>query len=77
MIYLRCTGMGPILFQNERPLAVCNPTELKLSRMLVYCHVELYRSLASFLKIMIRLLYSPISFLYVIYLLFCDVVLHI
>jgi len=30
------------------------PTELKLSRMLMYCHVELYRNLALFLKIMVR-----------------------
>jgi hypothetical protein len=32
------------------------PTELKLSRMLMYCHVELYRNLAYFLKIMVRFL---------------------
>jgi hypothetical protein len=32
------------------------PSELKLSRMLMYCHVELYRNLASFLKIMVRFL---------------------
>jgi hypothetical protein len=32
------------------------PTELKLSRMPMYCHVELYRNLASFLKIMVRFL---------------------
>ena len=31
-------------------------TELKLSRMLMYCHEELYRNLASFLKIMVRFL---------------------
>jgi hypothetical protein len=54
------------------------PTELKLSRMFMYCHEELYRYLASFLKIIVRFfIESQISFLYVIYSLFCDVVLHI
>jgi hypothetical protein len=32
------------------------PTELKLSRMFMYCHVELYKNLASFLKIMMHFL---------------------
>ena len=52
------------------------PTELKLSRMLMYCHVELYRNLASFLKIMVRFLQtvrflSCMLFIYYFVLLYC------
>ena len=59
----------PIYYMNY-------PTELKLSRMLIYCHLELYRNLASFLKIMVRFLQtvrflSCMLFIYYFVLLYC------